>query len=565
MKLFRCISLSTLPLCLAACAPPNDGAGAGAGRPIMLVDPLVECPACLTDTDCGSAAHCGQFGGDTFCAPACGGAGASCSSDRVCTEVNTAEGQLQQLCVPQSDICGVIPGDAAACAHALCTSGTKLASSCSPCAAKVCAADSYCCNTKWDSQCVGEVTSICQESCSGTGSSSSSSTGASSSSSGSSGTGSSSSGGGGTCAHSECSAGTKLALGCDPCVTKVCAADSYCCNTKWDSQCVTEVSTSCGSSTCSGGTGSSSSSSSSGTGSSSSSSSSGTGSSSSGGTGGGVNGITGGTLDTLRFVVVGDTRPATVDDTAGYPTAIITKIWQEVEARSPRPAFAVTTGDYMFATPGKGQASPQLDAYLNARATFTNLSFPAMGNHECSGYTASNCGTGNTDGVTENYTVFLQKMLSPLGVTKPYYTLTVGSTNNTWTAKFVFVAGNAWDSGQSAWFTAEMAKPTTYTFVVRHEGSNATTAPGVTPSGQIMSKSTYTLLLAGHTHTFSYSSSSREVIIGNGGAPLTGSINYGYLVGEQRSDGAIVFSEYDYSTNAVAQTFAVKADGTPTQ
>jgi hypothetical protein len=110
-----------------------------------------------------------------------------------------------------------------------------------------------------------------------------------------------------------------------------------------------------------------------------------------------------------------------------------------------------------------------------------------------------------------------------------------------------------------------MAKPTTYTFVVRHEGSNATTAPGVTPSGQIMKQYPYTLLLAGHTHTFSYSASTREVIIGNGGAPLTGGVDYGYLIGEQRADGAIVFNEYDYSTNAAATTFVVTANGTPTQ
>src|SRR6185369_16241432 len=59
-----------------------------------------------------------------------------------------------------------------------------------------------------------------------------------------------------------------------------------------------------------------------------------------GGNGGSV-GINGGTLDTLSFAIVGDTRPPSVDDTAGYPSAIITKIWQDIEAQSPRPAFAV--------------------------------------------------------------------------------------------------------------------------------------------------------------------------------------------------------------------------------
>jgi hypothetical protein len=219
----------------------------------------------------------------------------------------------------------------------------------------------------------------------------------------------------------------------------------------------------------------------------------------------------------------------------------------------------------MFANPTGTQGAAQLDLYLAARAPFTNVIFPAMGNHECTGYTASNCGTGNTDGITNNYTAFLQKMLAPLGVTTPYYTVNVASPTGAWTAKFVIMAGNAWDTTQAAWFTAEMAKPTTYTFVVRHEGTDATTAPGVTPSGQIMAKYPYTLLLAGHTHTFEWLPSTRQVITGNGGAPLTGSIDYGYVIAQQRADGALVFQELDYSTNAVETTFVVTASGAVTQ
>ena len=286
-------------------------------------------------------------------------------------------------------------------------------------------------------------------------------------------------------------------------------------------------------------------------------------SSSSGGTG--TVGPTGGTVDTLRFAIVGDTRPASIDDTGGYPSAVIQKIWQDVEAHSPRPAFAVTTGDYMFAKPYGAQAAPQLDLYLAARAAFTNIVFPTMGNHECTGGTASNCGQGTANGITNNYTTFLSKMLTPIGQSLPYYSIHVNGPGNAWTAKFVFVAANAWTSAQSSWLDAELGKATTYTFVVRHEGSIATTAPGVTPSAQIMANHPYTLLLAGHTHTFAYYPSEKQLITGNGGAPLTGGINYGYVIGEQRADGAIVFKEYDYSTNAGQQTIVVKADGTPTQ
>ena len=51
------------------------------------------------------------------------------------------------------------------CAHSLCISGVKLTSGCDPCVTQICAQDSYCCVTKWSSQCVTEVTSICARSC----------------------------------------------------------------------------------------------------------------------------------------------------------------------------------------------------------------------------------------------------------------------------------------------------------------------------------------------------------------------------------------------------------------
>ena len=297
--------------------------------------------------------------------------------------------------------------------------------------------------------------------------------------------------------------------------------------------------------------------------SSSSTSSSSSSSSGAGGNGGSV-GPGGGTLDTLSFAIVGDTRPATIEDTAGYPKAIISKIWQDVEAHSPRPAFAVSTGDYMFAKPYASQGAAQLDLYLAARAAFSGPQYPAMGNHECTGAVASNCGQGNADGITNNYSAFLTKMLAPLNVTKPYYTINIASSQQTWTAKFVFVAANAWDATQAAWFSSEMAKSTTYTFVVRHEGSVATTAPGVTPSKAIMDQHPYTLLLAGHTHTYAYYANEKQVIVGNGGAPVTNSVNYGYVIARQRADGAIQFQEFDYDTNAMNASFAVKANGAPT-
>lgn len=51
------------------------------------------------------------------------------------------------------------------CSHSICTSGIALVSSCDSCAAQVCAADSFCCNSSWDSICVGEVSSVCHQTC----------------------------------------------------------------------------------------------------------------------------------------------------------------------------------------------------------------------------------------------------------------------------------------------------------------------------------------------------------------------------------------------------------------
>ena len=117
-------------------------------------------------------------------------------------------------------------GAASTCAHAICASGGKLTASCDPCAAKICASDSYCCSTGWDNQCVGEVASTCNESCSAPPPPQD--------------------GGTSTCAHPICSTGVKLTKTCSDCTTKICAADSYCCTTKWDSQCVGEVASTCG-------------------------------------------------------------------------------------------------------------------------------------------------------------------------------------------------------------------------------------------------------------------------------------------------------------------------------
>src|SRR5262249_32006448 len=78
------------------------------------------------------------------------------------------------------------------------------------------------------------------------------------------------------------------------------------------------------------------------------------------------------TQDTLDFAIVGDTRPPIIDDTAGYPTAIITKIFQALQAENPRPGFAVATGDYEFSNSNGVQSALQLNLYIQARSNFSN-------------------------------------------------------------------------------------------------------------------------------------------------------------------------------------------------
>jgi hypothetical protein len=274
----------------------------------------------------------------------------------------------------------------------------------------------------------------------------------------------------------------------------------------------------------------------------------------------------GGTLSRLLFAVVGDTRPAGFNDTAAYPTAIISKIYSSIEALPARPPFVVSTGDYNFAPASGPEADAQIAIYMGARAKYSGAFFPAMGNHECTGATASNCGPGSTNGITSNYTAFVSRMLAPVAKNAPYYSIDIKAADAKWTAKLVFIAANAWSTAQASWLDTTLAVPTTYTFVIRHEPKDTTQAPGVSPSEAIMAKYPYTLTLVGHTHTY-YHFPGREVLVGNGGAPLSGSKNYGFAVISQRPDLALQVDMIDY-TSGLADTrfhFAVKPDGTETQ
>jgi S-layer family protein len=63
----------------------------------------------------------------------------------------------------------VLPANTAcaapACAHSKCTIGVALNADCDACVGQICAGDPFCCNNTWDSTCVGEVSSVCHQTC----------------------------------------------------------------------------------------------------------------------------------------------------------------------------------------------------------------------------------------------------------------------------------------------------------------------------------------------------------------------------------------------------------------
>ena len=269
----------------------------------------------------------------------------------------------------------------------------------------------------------------------------------------------------------------------------------------------------------------------------------------------------GGMLPELRFAVVGDTRPSLPDDTANYPTSVVAQIWTQVAAVGPQ--FGVTTGDYMFATTTGNEQDAQLDAYLGARGSYAGVVYPALGNHECTSDTFSNCGDGNRDGEPRNYKAYLARLVGPIGETRPYFIERFAAIDGSWSAKFVFVAANAWDDRQATWLDAVLQQPTTYTFVVRHEPHEATAAPGVAPSVAIVAKHPVTLNLVGHIHTYRHDPASLELLVGNGGAPLSTAVDFGYTIIGRKPDGSLDISSFNYLTNALIDEFALHADGSP--
>ncbi|MBS2027906.1 MAG: metallophosphoesterase [Deltaproteobacteria bacterium] len=487
------------------------------------------CGSCFDNSNCQSG-YCVQLGhADSFCLDDCS---VGCATGAHCFQLNDVSGTPQNVCTPD-------------------------VGSCTDPASGACGSDcagSYCDPTV--GACVGATTGTNTN-----GTTGNSSTTATTSTSGTTG----STGSTGDCGifagpntpETICHCSASNPADCQP---NNCYGGYYC-NTQ-SGACVSPTNA-CGSNNTSTTTGTTGTTSTSTTGSTGTSSTTGTTTTGTSGTSAGapwsgsVN-KNGGSVDRLYFAAVGDSRPPNEDDTSNYPTAIITKIYQDMQGLSVKPQFVVATGDYMYANPSGNAGATQMGYYLNAQANYTaGPVFPSMGNHECTGYTSSNC-TGSAGNNSNNFQAFMSQMMSPLGQSKPYYRFDVNDTNGAWTAKFIVLAMNAWDSTQKSWLQTQLAQSTTYTFIIRHEPSDATTAPGIPDSETVINAAPYTLKIVGHTHEFYHQSGAREVIVGNGGAPLGNpSDNYGYAVIQMLADGNIQVDNMDYNSNSSVRSVLI--------
>jgi hypothetical protein len=255
----------------------------------------------------------------------------------------------------------------------------------------------------------------------------------------------------------------------------------------------------------------------------------------------------------LAFAVFGDARPPDPDATAAYPSAVVQGIFQQASARGAQ--FMVGTGDYMFASSASA-VDAQLQLFTAARAAFGGPVYLTMGNHECNGYTNSNCPALNEH---PNVTAFLK--LLPAGVSKPFYRVDLDTPKGK--AKLLFVAANAWSDEQGQWLQQQLADATAYTFVVRHEPTprySSDTAPGVAPSEALIGAAPFTLMLLGHSHEYLHFDA-KHVISGNAGAPLSSGQHYGFLMIEQQDDGSLQASEIDEASGNVTDSWRIDAAG----
>ena len=71
----------------------------------------------------------------------------------------------------------------------------------------------------------------------------------------------------------------------------------------------------------------------------------------------------------------------------------------------------------------------------------------------------------------------------------------------------------------------------------------------------LLAANPYTMILTGHTHTFSHSG--KELIEGTAGAPITGNASYGYATVDQLSDGTLRITQYDSKARKAVASYTL--------
>ena len=263
-------------------------------------------------------------------------------------------------------------------------------------------------------------------------------------------------------------------------------------------------------------------------------------------------GPSGGTVQRLLFGVTGDTRPATCG--GSYPSSIIASIFDGMRKQNVQ--FALDQGDHMFNCGSSfADAATQMQLYVSAAATLGKTVFMTMGNHECSGESTALCTTA-VYGHNANYTAFIDALrtISPL----PYYRFDVQTENGL--AVFLVVADDVWDATEQSWLEQQLTDADAkarYTFVSKHHPDGNTDHPQFQQIYDLVTSHKFTLFFTGHSHYYRHESS-RVMVLGCGGAPLTGGNFWGYGIVAQQADGSISVTVYDQASGAMQDSFTVQ-------
>jgi hypothetical protein len=263
----------------------------------------------------------------------------------------------------------------------------------------------------------------------------------------------------------------------------------------------------------------------------------------------------GGSVNLLHFAMSGDTRPPSCEDTANYPSAIINAIG-DAEKRAGA-QFALDLGDHMYVCNNAASAATaQMNLFMQGTQHFGGTWFMTEGNHECMGSGSGSCPTGSTN---VNFQAFLQA-LAPISST-PYYSVNVQTSLGL--ATLVFIADNSWDTTQESWLKSTLAQAdqnAKYTLVAKHHPESDSSISSNSTIMQIIRAHKFALLLTGHAHQYQHQTtdSGRDLILGNGGAPLisTGTFN-GYAMVDQLADGRLQVSVYDVADGTKMDEWSV--------